>query len=210
MSAIKLLPTSIGAIVLSCLIQIPAHAAIVGGQVTGDWGNGGSYTADYTYDDSTVVTTNDSIPGFTIDISTEVSLLGLVLTSSNITPTTHTFGLSNTPKLTTRSIDTSLSGSLFILNNFHLSTSGPTYELSLFQRTGFDFVGNPAAGNVAVLYKEISPQSSQFELVDSGSAAFSSTAPVPVPTPALLPGLISFGVGLARKRTQEKAIASSV
>jgi hypothetical protein len=206
MSKMKLFPTSIGVMVLSCLLQIPVHAAIVGGQVTGIWGNGGSYTADYTYNDSTVVTTNSSIPGASIDIETEVSLLGLVFTSSNITPTTHTFGLSNIPKLTTRSIDDSPSGGQFVFNTFNLSASDPTYFLFLFQETGFYSRGNPYARNGAFLYDV----SSQFEFVDSGSAAFSSTAPVPVPTPALLPGLISFGVGLARKRTQEKAIASSV
>jgi hypothetical protein len=206
MSTIKLFPTSIRAIVLSCLIQIPAHAAIVGGQVTGIWGNGGSYTADYTYDDSTVVTTNSSIPGASIDISTEVALLGLVFTSSNITPTTHVFDLSNTPKLTTRSIDTSLSGSLFVNQRSYLSISDSVYELSLSQDVGVDFRGDSSSSNSAFLYKKIP----SFDFVGGGSAAFSSPAPVPVPTPALLPGLISFGVGLARKRTQEKAIASSV
>jgi hypothetical protein len=207
MSTIKLFPTSIRAIVLSCLIQIPAHAAIVGGQVTGNWGNGGSYTADYTYDDSTVVTTNDSIPGFTIDISTEVSLLGLVLTSSNITPTTHTFDLIDTPKLRTRSIETSLiSGSLSVSKNFTLSISDAMYELSLSSDSGTAFDGSPINSSLAFLFLK----SPQFKFVDSGTAIFSNAAPVPVPTPALLPGLISFGVGLARKRTQEKAIASSV
>jgi hypothetical protein len=209
---IKLLPMSIGAIALSVITQLPAHAALVGGQVTGTWygSSGGAYTADYTYDDSTVTTTDTSIPGLWTEISTEVSLLSLVLNSSNITPNSYAFNLSNNPaKLRSRVYDSSPSGVKNTDRRFSIYAADANYELTPSSEISTDSNGVPSAYSIAFLYQK-DPVNQSVQLVGAGTAAFSNTAPVPVPTPMLLPGLISFGVSLVRKTKQEKAIASSI
>jgi hypothetical protein len=208
MSIIKLLPISIGAIALTAATQIPAHAGLIGGQVTGTWSSGGSFIADYTYDDSAVVTTDNSIPSFTNDIETEVPLLSLVLTSTSIRPTTYSFDLLNNPmtKLWTRLSSTAVSGGLSTQQLFRIEALDADYSLTLVSDISTDVTGTPSNASFATLF-----QSSTLALVDEGgtSIQFSSTAPVAIPTPMLLPGLIGFGVSLMRKKRQEMTIDSS-
>lgn len=193
------------------------QAAVVGGRVSGTWtGNftqtgglniGDSFTADYTYDDSQVVTNDYSDPAVGTDIQTSVNLLSLIVRSGGtIFQTFNSLYTSSLYGYYSRD----LSGANESLT-FNISASDFGYPIANY------FSAYSKTTKTNGLYSPTSSASASFRDFNAGgvesgakassgvtfSGAFPSAAPASsVPTPALLPGLIGMGAGLLRKRQQ--------
>jgi hypothetical protein len=210
------LAAAVTAIALSTLNANSAQAAIVGGRVTGIWEGlydeqtgglniGDTFTADYTYDDSQILITDDSSPGFT-DLKSQASLLSLTISSGgtvfqNFNPVIGIVGGTyvSSPRFNFQAFGISANDSgdpnqtyfnaANLLGNSPLSL-GPLSIARLY-------VSNSVTGNTSGVYTRTAT---------TFSGAFPNPTPAnSVPTPALLPGLIGLGVKLSRKRRKSAA-----
>ena len=87
------------------------------------------------------------------------------------------------------------------------SGSGRADYFFLFETGGLDpsILQDPASYNL-YLYSQLSDiGTGGFEEFGQFGGDFSVVPPTPVPTPALLPGLIGFGMSIVRKRKQQQA-----
>jgi hypothetical protein len=202
-----------------------AGAAIVGGTLSGTWqtdntGNnpaglqvGDPFTAEYTYDDTQVLFADNSNPGFTIEQIAGVDLLSFVLTLGSNPP--YSFDL--TPGIGSASLLTSFfsdapSGGVANVTAFLLSASSiasdPGNNIDLEIRfDAFLLAGQDSQGSI----RFSSAQAAIFDLnaddlladAETENVTFSGTAPIPIPTPALLPGLLGLGMAAWRKGRRE-------
>ncbi len=201
------------AITISALNANSAQAAIVGGRVTGIWeanyeqtgglNIGDTFTADYTYDDSQVLITDNSSPGVT-DLNIQASLLSLTVSSGgtifqNFNPVIGIVGGTyvSSPRFNYQLFGISANDSGDPNKNYfnaaNLLGDSPFGSLSIAR----SYVYNSVTGNRSGAYTGTAT---------TFSGAFPNPTPAnSVPTPALLPGLIGVGVGLLRKRRESAA-----
>lgn len=193
-----------------------AQAAIVKGTITGTWNDyaqgdlnlGESFTADYSYDDTAIVPFNNSSTDYS-DTGFNVGLSSLRVISGSYD---HTFDLTPGP----------LNAGSFYFRDY--AKTAPTYTPYSYRLTGLYAADN------GLEYNNFSAarQSSQYDGTPSlyefaqaytldryyGGAykryahTYSNVnfSPTAVPTPALLPGLAAFGLGVWRKRKQTKQL----
>ncbi|MDX2241194.1 MAG: PTPA-CTERM sorting domain-containing protein [Leptolyngbyaceae cyanobacterium bins.302] len=196
-----------------------AQAAIVTGTVTGTWdydyvlGNvtvGDTFKATYTYDDAALTPYSYSDPGYYEYTGWTGSLLSLIVESGTYS---HTF-------------DFASGGSYIQFEDFdgdpgyyysdyrHFSVYGGDYDSTTevsnnfyaYKRVGKYFNGTPFESLYASLYGYDYVNGSATNGVYTYKANFTpDPTAVPVPTPALLPGLIGMGVAALRKRKAEAA-----
>jgi hypothetical protein len=206
---LKQLSLSATTVVLTVMVGIlystAAQAAIVGGRVSGIWQSaaggvngldvGTDFTADYTYDSASLVTTDIAGSTYTKYLVTSAPLLSLVVNSGAFS---HTFNLSGF-------------GNSFLLRDIQGGPIGSEYA-----STGFQFLASEGSGSNVFRFSAQKSEgqfdnstpfdsaSATFDIDNNnnpfdGSPTFASTnaftnGPIPpstpVPTPALLPGLI--------------------
>jgi hypothetical protein len=219
-------------IAISTVQANASQAAIVGGRVTGTWTNnftqtgglniGDMFTANYTYDDSQVVTTSRTPYGIP-EFESQTNLLSLeVVSGGNIF---HNFDFTSAIGTISSSTYHPYSGALYEYRRilaynpsitkpaytFDLNTSlSPvsyygTRSLSENARAYFVVPNSPGLQRGAFLSSFAGGVASSAYGVESSNIKFSGAfLPTPtsatVPTPALLPGLIGMGIGLLRKR----------
>lgn len=210
--------------VVSALVSTPAQAAIISGQVTGTWdydydGVGGfnvgdTFTADYTFDSSSVTTTDYSDPTqYSRYFYSSVPLLSLVLNSGSIS---HSFDWS-TGGYGVLVWDDLQSNPAYYGQYRYISTSLQAYDFSApgynyfsaYSQVGRYSDGSPFAAFSAQAYSyDYSTGTYPTNGLTDSQVNFSTPAPTAIPTPALLPGLVGFGVGVLRKRKQAGAVTA--
>ena len=194
-----------------------AQAAIVTGTISGTWNDYASgdlnlnapFTADYSYDDTAISPYNFSITDFSVT-GFDVVLSSLKVTSGSYD---HTFDF--TP---------GVGGGGFRFRDF--AQTPPTYtpysgrfaEVVAWDSIGSEYNefgayrtlgqnnGTPSLDE----YARTSTYNNSSNTYDRHAATYSnvnfSPDPTAVPTPALLPGLAAFGLGVWRKRKQAKQV----
>ena len=198
-------------VTVSALCSTAAQAAIVGGRVSGTWqydfdGAGGfnvgdTFTADYTYDDANVTTTDSSNSYNSRYLTSTVPLLSLILNSGSVT---QTFDLSTSISNYLYSLDIQqnpIYGQYEEKQNriYVLDSSAPGQNYFTAQSSFGKYVGGSPFANY---YAQGGSYNFTTRTDVTGAytyapVTFSATA---VPTPALLPGLIGLGVSVLRKR----------
>ena len=201
-----------------------AQAAIVKGTINGTWDSsangifnlGDSFTADYSYDDTTISAPphlNYSYPSFSSSTYLTAILSSLRVTSGSYD---HTFDFltpgagSGTFRFReyaqTLPYYTPYSSQQKQVNAIDIDwSSGFTFfsaQRISGQDNGIPFLTEYAgAGNAnSIFYTSLAITNSNVNFSPT------STAVTAVPTPALLPGLAAFGLGVWRKRKQVKPV----
>ena len=190
-----------------------AQAAIVKGNISGTWGQSGygdSFTANYSYDDTTIIPyTYGSYPGY------NWSGFSAVLSSLRVTSGSYDHTFDFTPGVgngTFRFTDYANAASYT-----PISYQGP--EVSAYDTIGsesnqfyaYQFPGQENGYpflNVHASAYTFKNGSLTRQAYTTSNVNFSPdpTAVTAVPTPALLPGLVAFGLGVWRKRKQAKQV----
>jgi hypothetical protein len=224
MFAFKPLSLALAAVALSLgsvsavLTASPGEAAIVSGQFSGTWqldytgtnplnfSPGDAFTAAYTYDDTQVFNSDFSVPGETVNLYAYAPLLSLVLTSGSSSYNfdfTQGFGY-----VSSLYYSLAPSGGLYNSTRQVLQASdqvGPTSHYFFgISESGQDDFGQPftysgASANALTVLNDASTDDL------SVSGAVPTPGATPVPTPALLPGLVGLGMAAWRKRQQAAA-----
>ena len=187
-----------------------AQAAIVKGTISGTWNSsahgdlklGDFFTATYEYDDDTKISSYNNSGTDYSNSEFEVGLSSLVVTSGTYS---HTFGVG--------------SGTFSFEDS---SKTAPTYTPYSYQFTGVSWNPTGLGSNYFYAYRESEqdngiPFLNEFASAGIGNGSFASTnsnvnfsptstAVTAVPTPALLPSLAAFGLGVWRKRKQAKQV----
>ncbi|PSB20131.1 PTPA-CTERM sorting domain-containing protein [Phormidesmis priestleyi ULC007] len=211
-------------VTISAVFSTAAQAAIVGGQVTGTWqydydGAGGlsvgdAFTADYTYDSDSVTTTDYSNSyDYTRYLVDSVPLLSLVLNSGTVS---HAFDLSNPSSFSNlQRYDVQYNPDYYSQYSY-TQDNIQAYDSSALSQNSFyaynylgqDYSGNPFSASFAQFYSyDNSAGTYPAYAYTYGDVAFSGSSPAtPVPTPALLPGLVSLGLGVLRKRKAQAVL----
>ncbi len=208
----SLFAVTIAAISVSAVCSTDAQAAIVGGQIQGNWQSaaGGvdglsvdtAFTADYTYDNSIASTIDASNGIYTQFDVKSFPLLSLIVNSGAFSQTFNT-------------------GTFELLN----IKGGPISNDYI--STGFQFLASDSSQTIRFLAQQsagqlnsntpFSSSSAKFDIDNNnnpfdGSPIFASTnkftnglnpPATPVPTPALLPGLVGLGMATLRKRKNQ-------
>ena len=197
-----------------------AQAAIVKGTINGTWNDyaegalnlGDSFTATYSYDDTAVVpydysgTTGSDVShtGFNVGLSS----LRVISGSYD-----HTFDF----------LTPGAGSGSFHFQDYALTPPHTPYSQRVAQVYATDTIGSeynsfhasrqPGQNNgIPFLYEfaEASTYDNSTDTYDRYAATYSnvnfSPDPTAVPTPALLPGLAAFGLGVWRKRKQAKQV----
>ncbi|WNZ23309.1 PTPA-CTERM sorting domain-containing protein [Leptolyngbya sp. NK1-12] len=204
---------------ISAVCTTTAQAAIVTGRISGVWEDasggvnglavGTEFTADYTYDDGSLVTTDVAGGIYTKYLVTSAPLLSLMVNSGAFS---HTFDLSGF-------------GNSFSLLDIQGGPAGSEYV-----RTGFSLYASEGSGQVYNIFSAnksvgqwdnntpFDGTSARFAIDNNdnpfdGSPIFASTnafmnGPNPpataVPTPALLPSLVGLGMAALRRRKEKQ------
>lgn len=209
---------------ISAVFSTAAQAAIVGGQVTGVWqydgdGAGGlsvgdAFTADYTYDSDSLTTTDYSdIYNYSRYLISQVPLLSLVLNSGAVS---HAFDLSSSvtvnylyrQDIQQNPVDGQYSDKQDNIYVYNFLAPGQNYFYA-YNQVGQNSDGSPFGGSYAQFFSYDSSTGTYPTFgYTYGDVAFSnSSSATPVPTPALLPGLVGLGLGVLRKRKANQAQA---
>lgn len=207
------------------LATTTAQAAIVGGQISGTWqydfdgedgfNVGDLFTADYTYDSDSVTTIDYSDPTYYSRYLVRlVSLLSLAINSG---PVSQAFdfsagGYSYLEWLDFRGnpdIYGQYSYKGYSLNASDNSTVQNSFYASRYLGQNSD--GSPLSNFFAQAHSYDSNTGNYpTGAYTYGEITFSDPfLPTPVPTPAMLPGLIGLGVSALRRRKQLEAVAVS-
>jgi hypothetical protein len=228
MSSLKQVSLSVaalGAIVAVGASSTPAQALnVVSGSVSGIWdydydGAGGlnvgdSFTADYTYDSDSVTTYDYSYPGNYTSISNSAPLLSLVLNSGTVS---KTFNLNSDSidhiswydykeepsygQFFRRVFQIYAHDSIYDDNNFSSSYIDSLY---VYNDSGQDSDGLPFSSSSASGYFYNYGTGAYLNAISKQPLIFSGSPATPVPTPALLPGLVGLGMAALRKRKQNQ------
>ena len=198
-----------------------AQAAIVTGTISGTWNDYASgdlnlnapFTADYSYDDTAISPYNFSITDFDFSVTGfDVVLSSLKVTSGSYE---HTFNF--TP---------GVGSGTFYFEDFALTPPTHTPYNHRFARvSASDTIGSkysdfhasrqPGQANGTPFLYEFAQASTYDNSTGTSRYAYTGsnvnfspdpTAVTAVPTPALLPGLAAFGLGVWRKRKQAKQV----
>jgi hypothetical protein len=224
MFKLKQLSLSAATIVLTAMVGIlystAAQAAIVGGRVSGTWQSavggvngldvGTDFTADYTYDSASLVTTDVAGSTYTKYLVSSAPLLSLVVNSGAFS---YSFDLSGDDSFQLLDILGGPISSEYASTGFSVFASegsGSTlHEFSANKTTGQFDNNKPFDGSFArIIYNNSNGFSNaQTNAIVNGSIPPSGT---PVPTPALLPGLVGLGMAALRKwKNQGQEVAET-
>ncbi len=200
-------------VTISAVCSTAAQAATVTGRISGVWEDalgganglevGTSFTADYTYDDSSLVTTDVAGSLYTRYLVTSAPLLSLMVNSGAFSQTfnTGTFELLD--------IKGGPSGSEYISKGFQFLASDSLRTIRFSANKSAGQVNSNTPFNFTAARFDIDNNNSPFD----GSPIFASTnaftnglnpPATPVPTPALLPGLVGLGMAALRKRKEKQ------
>lgn len=191
--------------------SIPAQAAIMSGSVRGIWedGEGGFkagdiFTAEYTYDsDNLIRTDNSGQPGYIRYLSDFVPLLSLVLNSGTVN---YSFDLSDPISYSyIQWIAQSDRQSRYQYTNLYVyNYAAPGFnEFFVNDQVGRNADGTPVSNSYASTSSlDFGAGTTLFYGYTNFKVAFSQPHPFPpqpIPTPALLPGLVALGLRVLRK-----------
>lgn len=207
-------------VTISAVCSTTAQAAIVGGRVSGTWQAaaggvngldvGTAFTADYTYDSASLVTTDVASfnPSYSRYLVNSAPLLSLVVNSG-------AFNYAFNP------------GRLNSFNQFDIQggPASPQYASTGFSLYASEFSGQSvntfSVGKFAGQFDNNKPFEdilARFYIDDNGNfndgySSYAQTNAIidgslppsgtPVPTPALLPGLVGLGAAALRKRKKQ-------
>ncbi|MBF1999262.1 MAG: PTPA-CTERM sorting domain-containing protein [Synechococcales cyanobacterium M58_A2018_015] len=219
---VSLSVAALGAILTVGSSSTPAQALnIVSGSVSGIWqydysgagivNVGDAFTANYTYDSDSITGYDSSISGLYKQKQRRTSLLSLVLNSGSYS---YTFDFS--PSVGGSYIewyDFQSTSSTYGLHDhesiFLVASDYPTAAYNSFYAytiSGLGYSGNSLDSSYASAYSQ-DYNTGTFPIgAYTYNAKFSGATPAPtaVPTPALLPGLVSVSAALLRKREQNQ------
>lgn len=184
----------------------------------GGFNIGDAFTADYTYDSDSIIRADHSSGYYLRNLVDSVPLLSLVLNSGIVSHTFDFSHVSNDSYLTWVDLQPNPDyENQYGYKQAYLAAydrSAPGFNrFQAYSYLGQDSDGSPTSGSYAQAYSSVSIYASSTNTYSTyrethSGVTFSSLPPVtPVPTPALLPGLVGLGLGVVRKR---KALAQPV
>jgi hypothetical protein len=201
------------------------QAAIVSGTVTGTWNIGqpgmgvnlgDSFSAAYSYDDTAIIPLDNSQPGLYQQSGFEIDLLSFQVTTGSFSYTYDPNAnlLTNYAKIFFSTLTRDPSGSWLYsaksisLNTGYSDSSGSVF-FSAYKSMGLNYSGTPFVDDgvpFSITNAGLTTINSMGQyttsVISQDTALNPDPTATPIPTPALLPGLLGLGASIWRKRKQ--------